>query len=89
MVSRGGWPDPAATVPECFLMSTPTDGDAIGDLVLTTFDWVPEAPRGYVRDLRVRWALEEAGLPYRVETTRFASGVHSTSRVSPSARSHG
>jgi glutathione S-transferase len=41
------------------------------DLILTTFDWVPEAPRGYVRDLRVRWALEEAGLPYRVESTPF------------------
>lgn len=41
------------------------------DLILTTFDWVPEMPRGYVRDLRVRWALEEAGLPYRVETTPF------------------
>ena len=40
-------------------------------LVLTTFDWVPETPRGYVRDLRVRWALEEAGLPYRVESTPF------------------
>ena len=24
------------------------------DLVLTTYDWVPDAPRGYVRDLRVR-----------------------------------
>ena len=31
----------------------------------------PELPRGYVRDLRVRWALEEAALPYRVETTPF------------------
>ena len=41
------------------------------DLILTTFDWVPETPRGYVRDLRVRWALEEAGLPYRVESTPF------------------
>ena len=41
------------------------------DLVLTTFDWVPEMPRGYVRDLRVRWALEEAGLPYRVESVPF------------------
>lgn len=40
-------------------------------LVVTTFDWVPETPRGYVRDLRVRWALEEAGLPYRVESTPF------------------
>jgi glutathione S-transferase len=41
------------------------------DLILTTFDWVPEMPRGFVRDLRVRWALEEAGLPYRVESTPF------------------
>lgn len=40
-------------------------------LVLTTFDWVPDLPRGYVRDLRVRWALEEAGLPYRVESVSF------------------
>jgi glutathione S-transferase len=41
------------------------------DLILTTFDWVPKMPRGYVRDLRVRWALEEAELPYRVETVPF------------------
>src|SRR5919205_1314522 len=40
-------------------------------LILTTFDWVPEAPRGFVRDIRVRWALEEAGLPYRVESVPF------------------
>ncbi len=39
------------------------------DLILTTFDWVPEKPRGFVRDIRVRWGLEEAGLPYRVEST--------------------
>jgi glutathione S-transferase len=43
----------------------------VGELVLTTYDWVPAAPRGLVRDLRVRWALEEAGLPYRVESTPF------------------
>lgn len=43
----------------------------MGDLILTTYDWVPEPPRGYVRDLRVRWALEEAKLPYRVESTPF------------------
>ena len=41
------------------------------ELILTTFDWVPPPPRGYVRDLRIRWALEEAGLPYRVESTPF------------------
>ena len=40
-------------------------------MILTTFDWVPELPRGYVRDLRVRWALEEAGLPYRVKSVPF------------------
>lgn len=40
-------------------------------LTLTTFDWVPEMPRGYVRDLRVRWALEEAGLPYSVSSVPF------------------
>jgi len=43
----------------------------MADLTLTTFDWVPETPRGYVRDLRVRWALEEAGLPYRVASVPF------------------
>ncbi len=40
-------------------------------LTLTTFDWVPESPRGYVRDIRVRWALEEAALPYRVASVPF------------------
>jgi len=43
----------------------------MADLTLTTFDWVPEMPRGYVRDLRVRWALEEARLPYRVASVPF------------------
>lgn len=43
----------------------------MGDLILTTYDWVPEMPRGYVRDLRVRWALEEAALPYRVASVPF------------------
>ncbi|OFE13452.1 glutathione S-transferase [Pseudohongiella acticola] len=41
------------------------------EFVVTTYDWVPEVPRGYVRDLRIRWALEEAELPYRVEATSF------------------
>lgn len=33
---------------------------------ITAFDWVPDFARGQVRDLRVRWALEEVGQPYRV-----------------------
>lgn len=44
-------------------------GISMDEIVIHTLDWVPELPRGYVRDLRVRWALEEAGLPYRVEST--------------------
>ena len=35
--------------------------------VVTAFDWVPELVRGLVRDLRVRWALEEIGRPYDTE----------------------
>ncbi len=37
-------------------------------LTLVTYDWVPEMPRGFVRDIRVRWLCEEIGRPYRVET---------------------
>jgi glutathione S-transferase len=33
---------------------------------ITGFKWVPDFARGLVRDLRVRWGLEEAGLDYRV-----------------------
>lgn len=40
-------------------------------LILWTYDWVPQGPRGHVRDLRLRWACEEAGLPYTIATVRF------------------
>jgi glutathione S-transferase len=33
---------------------------------ITAFSWVPDFARGRVRDLRVRWALEEAGVAYAV-----------------------
>jgi glutathione S-transferase len=36
-------------------------------ITISAFKWVPEFARGQVRDLRVRWALEEAGLPYRCQ----------------------
>ena len=35
------------------------------EIEVTGFNWVPDGPRGLVKDLRVRWALEEAGLDYR------------------------
>lgn len=34
-------------------------------ITLYAFKWVPPFAQGLVRDLRVRWALEEAGIPYR------------------------
>ena len=33
-------------------------------ITLTAFRWVPPFAQGLVRDLRARWALEEAQLPY-------------------------
>ncbi len=42
----------------------PIDPDA--DVEVTAFRWVPPFAEGLVRDLRVRWALEEIGRPYRV-----------------------
>ena len=40
--------------------------DANAPIEITAFRWVPDFAAGLVRDLRVRWALEEAGLSYRV-----------------------
>jgi len=34
-------------------------------ITISAFKWVPDFAKGQVRDLRVRWALEEAGLPYK------------------------
>ena len=34
-------------------------------ITVSAFRWVPPFAQGQVRDLRVRWALEEAGLSYR------------------------
>ena len=40
-------------------------------LTIWTYDWVPEGVWGFVRDLRLRWACEEAGLAYDVRTIPF------------------
>jgi len=42
----------------------PVDNNAA--IEVTTLSWVPEPAKGLVKDLRVRWALEEAGLSYRI-----------------------
>ena len=36
-------------------------------ITITASNWVPDFAKGLVRDLRVRWALEEAVLPYQVK----------------------
>ena len=34
--------------------------------LVTGYNWAPDEGRGLVRDMRVRWALEEVGQPYDV-----------------------
>ncbi|MCA9779166.1 MAG: glutathione S-transferase family protein [Candidatus Eremiobacteraeota bacterium] len=41
------------------------------EITIWTLEWVPEGPRGFVRDLRLRWACEEAGIPYEIRTVAF------------------
>lgn len=43
----------------------------MSELIVWTYDWVPEMPRGFVRDIRLRWACEEAGLVYSVRSVPF------------------
>ena len=43
-------------------------------ITITAFPWVPEFAQGLVRDLRVRWALEEAGLRYSVRLLEQGEG---------------
>jgi glutathione S-transferase len=38
----------------------------MGKPIVTGYDWAPDEGRGLVRDMRVRWALEEVGQPYDV-----------------------
>jgi len=40
--------------------------ESTADAEVTAYRWVPDFAQGLVRDLRVRWALEEMGRPYRV-----------------------
>ena len=40
--------------------------DPNAEIEITALQWVPAPAQGLVKDLRIRWALEEAGLDYRV-----------------------
>ena len=41
--------------------------DPNAEIEITALRWVPDFAQGVVRDLRARWALEEAGLSYKVQ----------------------
>jgi glutathione S-transferase len=43
----------------------------MSQLAIGTYDWVPPGPRGFVRDLRLRWACEEAGFDYTIHMVPF------------------
>lgn len=49
--------------------------DPNAEIEITAFSWVPPFAEGLVRDLRVRWALEEAGLSYRCRLLDFRGGA--------------
>ena len=40
-------------------------------ITITAYKWVPPAVQGLVRDFRVRWACEEAGIPYKIKLVDF------------------
>ncbi|BEP65118.1 glutathione S-transferase family protein (plasmid) [Variovorax sp. V213] len=40
-------------------------------IIITAFERSPDGGKGLARDTRVRWALEEAGLPYEVHLVSF------------------
>ena len=47
--------------------------DPTASTEITAFRWVPDFAAGLVRDLRIRWALEEIGRPYKV---RLLDALH-------------
>ncbi len=42
-------------------------------ITITAFEKSPDGGKGLARDTRVRWALEEAGLPYEVRLVSFGA----------------
>jgi glutathione S-transferase len=57
----------------------PVDPDAL--IEVSAYEWVPPMAHGFVKDLRVRWALEEIGLPYRERLFADAGGDKSADHM--------
>ena len=43
----------------------------MSQITVWTYDWAPAVVRGFIRDVRLRWACEEAGFAYSVKTVPF------------------
>lgn len=50
----------------------PVDPNA--PIEVTAYEWVPDLAKGFVKDMRVRWAIEEIGLSYRERLVGGAGG---------------
>lgn len=50
-------------------------------ITLTTYAWVPDFAAPLMRAFRVRWALEEAGLPYSVRTVDLGPAQKSAAHL--------
>ncbi len=50
---------------------------------VSAYRWVPPFAQGLVRDLRVRWALEEVGLPYEERLLDFREKPEGYRRLQP------
>lgn len=57
----------------------PVDPEAT--IEITAYRWVPPLAVGFVKDMRVRWALEEIGLPYRERLVGGAGGEKSSEHL--------
>jgi glutathione S-transferase len=57
----------------------PVDPNA--EIEVTAYRWVPEIAHGFVKDMRVRWALEEIGKPYRERLVGGAGGEKSADHI--------
>jgi glutathione S-transferase len=58
--------DKMSSIPKCVASTTSRNRKGAHHMItISAFKWVPDFAQGQVRDLRARWALEEAGLPYK------------------------
>src|SRR5712664_3424962 len=56
-------------------------------ITITAFERSPDGGKGLARDTRVRWALEEVGLPYEVRLVSFRTMRKAISPYSRQGRS--